>query len=99
MAQISWRAEDELAARVRLHAVGAGCSMNSYITQVLEAATDPDYGGDDAERLRDRLRLAGLLSEYPEDPGLVVPSNDEFEAARREAGKGVPLSDFVIEGR
>ncbi len=73
--------------------------MNAYITHVLETVTDPDYGGDEAERLRDRLRMAGLLSEHPGDPDLVVPSDEEFEAARARAGRGTPLSDLVIEGR
>jgi hypothetical protein len=99
MAQVSWRADDELVARVRLHADRAGMSMNAYITHVLETATDPDYGGDEAERLRDRLRVAGLLVEYPVEPDLDVPSDEEFEAARREAGRGTPLSDLLIEGR
>ncbi|MFN3214925.1 MAG: transcriptional regulator [Acidimicrobiales bacterium] len=99
MAQISWRADDGLVARVRLHADRAGTSMNAYITHVLETATDPDYGGDAAERLRDRLRMAGLLAEHPVESDPDLPSDEEFEAARREAGRGTPLSDLVIEGR
>jgi hypothetical protein len=71
--------------------------MNEYLTQVLDAATNPDLAGDEATRVRERLERAGLLLR-PRAPR-VRPDADEVARARAAAGSGSPLSDLVDEGR
>lgn len=97
MAQITWRVADELADRVRAVAAAEHRSVNEYLTLVLRAATDPDFAGDDVARLRERLARAGLLADT--GPPRERPDREQFEAARRAAGQGTPLSDLVIEDR
>lgn len=99
MAQVSWRAPDELVDRVRAAAAAQNRSVNEYLTRLAEAATNPDHAGDEWERMRERLRRAGLLVE-PE-PRTARPRQDPelLAEARREAGRGTPLSDLVSEGR
>ncbi|HEX4357668.1 MAG TPA: type II toxin-antitoxin system VapC family toxin [Pseudonocardia sp.] len=63
MAQVTWRASDELIDRVRAVAGSSGYSMNEFVTRVLDAATDPDLAGGEAARIRERLERAGLLAE------------------------------------
>ena len=63
MAQVSWRADDELVERVRQVASWSGRSLNEYLTVVLSAATDPELAGSEADAVRERLALAGLLEE------------------------------------
>ena len=71
--------------------------MNDYVTAVLDAATNPRLASDEAERLRERLDLAGLLAE----PGELRtrPPRDEAANARRRAATGTALSQLVSEGR
>lgn len=73
--------------------------MNQYVTDVLDVATDPDLAGSEAERLRERLSIAGLLAETTPHKKKRGPSREALARARREAGQGKPLSDFVVEGR
>lgn len=98
MSQLTIRADESLAERVRRAARDAGRSMNDYVTAVLDAATDPDLGGSEAERLRDRLAAAGLLQPATA-PRRRRPDDNDIAAARRRAGKGTPLSDLVAGGR
>ena len=98
MAQISLRISDELAEDLKSEAKARELSLNGYLTLVLGVAIDPEMAGEEAERLRERFRRAGLLEEWPEPSG-GRPSNQELEAARRRAGQGTPLSDLVSEGR
>lgn len=98
MSQLTIRADEALVERVRRAAHDAGRSMNDYVTAVLDAATDPDLGGTEAERLRDRLAAAGLL-DTPGGPGRRRPDEASVSAARRRAGRGTPLSDLVTGGR
>lgn len=98
MAQVTWRAPDELVERVRHSARAAGRSMNDYLTAVLDAATDPDLTGDLADRVRDRLALAGLLVATRAGQR-ARPSRRAVAAARARAGGGTPLADLVTEGR
>lgn len=98
MAQITVRADDELVARVKAGAERAGRSMNEFVVRVLDAATDPDLAGDEADRVRERLIAAGLLHPGPWTGGPVPPAA-EVDAARRRAGPGLALSDAVIEDR
>lgn len=83
--------------RVRCAAKRSGRSMNEYVTYVLNAATDPEFGGDEAERVRERLARAGLLA--PGGAPGSRPDSDAFAQARRAAGRGTPLSDIVSEDR
>jgi len=98
MAQVSWRADDQLVNRVKLAAAGTGRSLNEFVTLVLDAATDPSRSGTESERVRDRLRNAGLLTDAI-PVGSRRPSRTAVAAASRRAARGVALSDLVSEGR
>lgn len=97
-AQLTIRMDPELVERVQAAARRAGRSTNEHVTIILDAATNPDLAGSEADQLRERLRRAGLLAEVtpravpPPDPALVAE-------ARRRAGQGTPLSDIVSEQR
>ena len=83
--------------RVRCAARRSGRSMNEYVTCVLNAATDPEFGGDEAERVRERLARAGLLA-----PGGAPgrrPGSAALRRAKRAAGRGTPLGEIVAEDR
>lgn len=97
MGQVTWRASEELINRVRAAASTAGRSMNDYVTVVLEAATDPALGGTEAERVRERLALAGLLA--PVDRSRRRPPATRVAAARRAAGRGASISELVGQDR
>jgi hypothetical protein len=97
MAQVSWRASDELVERVREVAAAHGLSVNEYLTRLARAATDPELAGDDAARTRERLARAGLLA--PAGPARRRPDPDAVAAARAEAGRGTPLSELVASAR
>jgi hypothetical protein len=71
--------------------------MNEYLTQVLDAATNPDLAGDEAARVRERLERAGLLLQ-PHSPR-VRPDPEEVARARAAAGSGTPLSELIAESR
>lgn len=100
MAQLTIRADEDLVDRIRKWARAEGKSMNSYVTSVLDAATDPELATPEANRTRERLRKAGILWEP--DPSQRVgtrPDPKLLAEARKAFGKGKPLSDYVIEGR
>jgi hypothetical protein len=73
-------------------------SLNEWVTAVIAAATDLELVGDEAERVRARLRLAGLLADPEPGPDHDV-SPERVRAARSAAGRGVSLSELVSEGR
>jgi hypothetical protein len=97
MAQMTWRAAEELMDRVRAAAQREGRSMNEYVTWVLAAATDPELAGEEITRVRERLARAGLLA--PTGPPRRRPDEDALVRARAAAGRGKSLSEFVREGR
>lgn len=97
MSQVTWRAPDELVARVRQVAAGRGWSLNEYLTRLARAATDPALVGDEVDRLRERLALAGLLAET--GPRRARPDRDAVARARRAAGEGTRLSDLLVQDR
>jgi hypothetical protein len=98
MAQLTIRTTDELVEQIKRVAAGEGRSMNEWVVFVLRSAVDPDLAGSEAERVRERLRRAGLLSEWNEPPP-PPPDPALLAKARRRAAKGTSLSDLVIEGR
>jgi hypothetical protein len=98
MAQVSWRAPDELVAHVKDAAAREGRSLNEYLTRLATAAVDPNTADDEMTSLRERLARAGLLAtpepvDVRPDPVLVA------EARRELGGSGVLASDMVSEGR
>ncbi len=97
MAQMTIRTSEELIDRVRAAAASHGRSMNEYVTGVLDAATDPDLGGDEATRVRERLARADLL--VTPTTTRRRPPADRVASARAAAGRGTHLSDLVGEGR
>lgn len=98
MPQLTLRVTDELADDLREEAARRGKSLNAWAGDVLRAAVDPDMAGSEADRLRERLRRAGLLAE---PPLRVVerPDPDLLARAEEAAGRGRPLAEFVSEGR
>ncbi|MTD55050.1 toxin-antitoxin system HicB family antitoxin [Amycolatopsis pithecellobii] len=97
MSQVTWRAGEELVRRVQLAAKQQGKSMNEYVTQVLDAATNPDLAGDEAAKVRERLQRAGLL--WQGGSPRARPDPEAVAAARAAAGQGVPVSSLVAEER
>lgn len=98
MKQVTLRLPDDLARELSEEAARLGQSVNAYATLGFRAWLDPDAEGDDVERMRARLRRAGLLAEW--EPATVEPpSARELERARRAAGSGKQLSEYVSEGR
>jgi hypothetical protein len=98
MAQVSWRAPDELVAQVKAVAAREGRSLNEYLTRVLTAVVDPDTADDELAGLRERLARAGILA--PPTAPVAAPDPVEVAEARREvAAGGVRVSDLVSDGR
>ncbi len=97
MAQITVRVDDELLVKLKTAASTAGKSVNAWVTTVLTAAADPEHQSDEVERIRERLRLAGLLLET--DRRVRAPSREVVKKARAAAGRGKDLSAIVSEGR
>lgn len=71
--------------------------MNDLLTQVLDAATDPERAGTEAERLRERLARAGILAS----PGAARrrPDPAAVAEARQAAGRGTRLAELVARDR
>lgn len=97
MGQLTIRTSEELLERVRAAARRTGRSMNEYVAGVLDAATNPDLAGGEAERVRERLARAGILA--PGGSPRVRPDARDVAVARAEAGRGTPLSDLVAADR
>jgi plasmid stability protein len=98
MAQLTIRADDDLVNRVRRRAASSGRSMNEYVTWVLDTVTNPELAGTERERLRERLRAAGLLTEWPRYRG-PRPDPEAVRAAAGRAAHGTLLSDIVSQDR
>ena len=96
--QLTIRADDELVERIKRTAAAEGRSMNEWANLVFRAATDPDASGTDIERIRERLRHAGLLAEHQPLPGR-PPDPELVRAAGARAAAGKPLAEYVAEGR
>jgi len=98
MANVTLRVEDKTWEAVKAAAEREGQSANAYIASVLTAITDPDSAGDRGERIRERLRRAGMLEEAPRTTKQ-RPDAAVLRAAGRRAGRGTQVSDLVSEGR
>jgi predicted transcriptional regulator len=98
MAQLTLRISDDLARDLKREAARRGESVNALASHALSALVDPELEGDAIERMRERLRRAGLLEQPALHEGPQV-SDEQFQRARVAAGRGRPLSDFVSEGR
>lgn len=98
MAQVTWRASDALVDRVRRAAASRGASVNEYVTQVLDAATDPDLAGSETAAVRERLERAGLLV-HPSASARRAPTTGQLAEARARAGRGTPLSEIIADSR
>ncbi|MGH8936993.1 MAG: toxin-antitoxin system HicB family antitoxin [Acidimicrobiia bacterium] len=98
MAQLTLRVPDDLAAELKAAAARRGQSVNAWVTDVLQAAVNPDLAGDEAARTRERLRRAGLLADLPAR-SVSPPDPEAVARARVEAGRGRPLSELLSEGR
>jgi hypothetical protein len=99
MAQVSWRAADDLVEQVRSAARTEGRSLNDYVTHVLRAAVDPSYAGDEVTQVRERLARAGLLANPTGRGTRTRPDPARLAAARAAAGRGTPLGELIGEGR
>ena len=73
-------------------------SVNRYITRVLSLATSEDDQSTEVERMRQRMRAAGLLASEPRE-GKPRVSDEEMVALRRAASRGKSLSEIVLEDR
>ena len=98
MAQRTIRGSDEPISRVKSAAADAGRSMNDDVISALDAEADPDLADSASERVRERLRCAGLLATPARLPGR-RPTRKAIAEAGERAAKGRPVSDFVVEGR
>ncbi len=96
--QLTIRTDEELVDRIKRTAAAGGRSMNEWANLVFRAATDPEASGSDIERIRERLRNAGLLAEHEPLPGR-EPDPGVVRAAGRRAGRGTPVSELVSEDR
>ena len=99
MKQLTLRVPDDLAADLTRVAAERGRSVNALATTALRALVDPEAAGDEVERVRERLRRAGV-ELYTPTRTAVAPDPDAFAAARAALGSGGTLaSDLVSEGR
>ena len=95
MTQVTWRAPDDVVARVRQQAAERGRSLNDWLTAVLTAVADPASAGTEAEVLRERLARAGLLEQVEAD-GVVRPDAELVRAARAAAGSSGPMLSEIV---
>jgi hypothetical protein len=98
MAQLKIRTADELVRRVREAAATRGTSMNAFVEQILDTATNPDLVENDSERIRERLRAAGILQQ-DNRVAPAPPSEQRLDDACAAAGHGTPLSELVTADR
>ncbi|MGH9294888.1 MAG: transcriptional regulator [Acidimicrobiales bacterium] len=97
MSQVTWRASEELVARVQSAARASGASLNEFVTRVLDAATDPERADGEAARVRERLARAGLLATST--PARSRPQEAAVARARVAAGSGTTMSELVDQDR
>lgn len=91
--------DDDLLVRVKHAARAAGLSVNGYLTRVMQVATSEDEQTSEAERLRHRLRAAGLAPTPVAKRRLAAPDPALVAQAARRAAEGTLLSDIVVADR
>lgn len=96
---MTWRASEELLERVRHQAAQQGKSLNEWVTEVLDAVSNPGTAGSERQQIRERLAAAGVLQAVSSEAAVARPGRRRLEAARAAAGKGTPLSEIVSKGR
>ena len=98
MKQLTLRVPDDLAADLTRVAGDRGQSVNAFATLGLRALVDPDAAGDELERIRERLRRAGV-AVYTPTRDVVAPDPEAAAEARAALGSGQLVSDIVSEQR
>jgi plasmid stability protein len=98
MQQVTLRMDERLANFLKQAAAARSESVNSYARTVLSAAVDPEYAGDEAEQLRERLARAGLLAT-PKRGTSPRPDPAAVAAAGKRAARGRTLSSIIVEDR
>lgn len=97
MGQLTIRADDELIDQVKAAAERDGRSINRWVTHCLAVATDPQWAGDEADQLRARLAMAGILAPTP--PPTSRPSERAVRAAGLRAAAGPSLAEAIHDDR
>ena len=98
MVQVTLRVDDDLAHQMKRIAAARGESVNAFASRVLSAAVDPEFAGTDADRLRERLTAAGLMSPAT-GPRAARPDPDFVREVQRAIKPGKSFSDYVPEDR
>ena len=98
MGQITIRATDELIATLKRTAAEEDLSMNEFVVAALKVATDATQTGTLADKLRARMRAAGILADMAPNSG-AAPDAQLVAAAALRAGQGTPLSEFIATAR
>jgi HicB family len=100
--QILLRMEASLADELKVAAKRRGKSVNAYATEALARAVEAEMPKTGVEEMRETLRAAGVLAEYPPlPPDHVPPTDEEFEAARRALGAapGPTGTELILQER
>ncbi len=98
MKQVTLRLDDDLAADLAADAARLGRSVNAHAAVGLRALVDPTAEGEELDRIRARLRRAGLLEEWPRGER-ERPDPEDVAAARAAGATGTMLSDIVSDER
>jgi hypothetical protein len=98
MKQLTLRIDDRLADFLKQAAAARSQSVNTYAQAVLSSAVDPDFAGDEAAQLRERLGRAGLLAAPPHALQS-APDPEALAHARQRAGRGRSLASLLVEDR
>ncbi len=98
MKQVTLRIDERLASFLKQAAAARNESVNAYAQTVLTAAVDPEFAGDEAAQLRERLGRAGLLA-VPTPLSHPAPDPAAVARAGRRAARGRSLASLIVEER
>ena len=96
--QLTLRIPDDLHRRLKAEAAERGTSVNLYAQAVLAASIDPETATSEIQRMRERMRRAGLLADSIEPPEK-VPGDAELIAALDGPAVARSLVLAIIEDR
>jgi plasmid stability protein len=96
--QLTLRIPDDLHRRLKAEAAERGTSVNLYAQAVLAASIDPETATTEIERMRERMRRAGLLAESI-DPPEEVAGDKELSASLDQPAVARWLTLAIIEDR